>query len=96
MTCPYLPQQNEVAEHTNHILLDKARAMIAHKNVPNEFWAHSIVPAAYLRNKNTCRALPTSSTPFKAGFGARLDKNQILVFSSLAGIRTEKKKRKAW
>eukprot|EP00253_Pinus_taeda_P027235 PITA_27235 len=37
-TTPYTPQQNSVVERRNRTILEMARSMLQHKNVPNKFW----------------------------------------------------------
>eukprot|EP00171_Calliarthron_tuberculosum_P004363 IDg4363t1 len=46
----------------NRTLKDLVRAMLLHKNVPEEFWADAVVTAAYIRNRTTSRGLPSSMT----------------------------------
>ena len=57
MTAPYSPQQNGVAERTNRILLDKARAMLLDLEVPQFLWAEAVSTATYLRNRTPSEAL---------------------------------------
>ena len=47
------PQQNGVAERLNRTLVESARAMLSHSNLPNRFWAEAVSTAAYLRNRTT-------------------------------------------
>lgn len=81
-TCVDTPQQNGVAERMNRTLLDMVRAMLSHKKVPKEFWADAVVTAAYLRNRVTCRGLPSNTTPFQAWYGAKPDLKHIRIFGS--------------
>eukprot|EP00171_Calliarthron_tuberculosum_P012272 IDg12272t1 len=57
-TVAHTPQQNGVAERMNRTLKDLVRAMLLHKNVLEEFWADSVVIAAYIRNRTTSQGLP--------------------------------------
>ncbi len=57
-SCAYTPQQNGVAERMNRTLKDLVRAMLKHKNVPEEFWAEALSTAAYIRNRVTSKSLP--------------------------------------
>jgi len=41
-------QQNGVAERLNRTLMESARAMLSHSNLPNKFWAEAVATAAYL------------------------------------------------
>eukprot|EP00171_Calliarthron_tuberculosum_P019513 IDg19513t1 len=47
----------------NCILKDLVRAMLLHKNVPEEFWADVVVTAVYIRNCTTSPRLPSDMTP---------------------------------
>lgn len=48
-TVPYNPAQNGVPERMNRILVESARSMMHHTNVPIKFWAEAINTGAYLR-----------------------------------------------
>ena len=47
-TCPYTPEQNGVAERLNRTILESARSMIYHANLPLVFWAEACNTAVYL------------------------------------------------
>ena len=55
-TTPYSPQQNGVSERLNRTLLEKARSMIYHAEVPSKFWAEAINTAVYLHNRSPTAA----------------------------------------
>ena len=44
LTVPHSPQQNGVAEWLNRTLVESARAMLSHSNLPNRFWAEELLP----------------------------------------------------
>ena len=50
-SCPYTPQQNGVAERKNRHLVETARTLLVHHNVPLRFWADAILTACYLINR---------------------------------------------
>ena len=50
-SCPYMPQQNGVAERKNRHLVETARTMLLHHNVPSQFWGDAILTACYLINR---------------------------------------------
>ncbi|GKF64213.1 putative ribonuclease H-like domain-containing protein, partial [Tanacetum coccineum] len=43
------PQQNEVAERRNRILIEAARTMLADSKLPTTFWAETINTACYVQ-----------------------------------------------
>ncbi|KAL1193539.1 Retrovirus-related Pol polyprotein from transposon TNT 1-94 [Cardamine amara subsp. amara] len=47
-SCPYTPQQNGVAERKNRHLMEVARSMMFHKNMPRRFWGDAVMTACYL------------------------------------------------
>eukprot|EP00253_Pinus_taeda_P036695 PITA_36695 len=56
-TTPYTPQQNSVVERRNRPVVEMARSMLQHKNVPNKFWAEAIFTAVYLLNRSLTQAV---------------------------------------
>ena len=49
-SCPYTPQQNEVAEWKNRHLLDTVRSLLLESSVPAKFWLEALATAVYLIN----------------------------------------------
>ena len=41
-TNPYSPEENGVSEHLTHTLIEAARPMMYHSNVPLKFWAEAV------------------------------------------------------
>ena len=72
----YTPQQNGVSERMNRTLMEMARSMLYHANLPQNLWAEAVSTAAYLRNR-----CPTSSfkgaTPYERWFGVKPDVNNL-------------------
>ena len=56
-SCPYTPQQNGAAERKNMHLMEVARSMMFHCNVPKRFWSDAAVSACYLNNMIPTRVL---------------------------------------
>ena len=50
-SCAYTPQQNSVAERKNRHLIETARTMLIHHNVPLHFWGDAVLTAGYLINR---------------------------------------------
>ncbi|KAL0642049.1 hypothetical protein Bca4012_102844 [Brassica carinata] len=63
-SCPYTPQQNGVAERKNRHLMEVARSMMFHANVPKRFWSDAVQTACYLINRVPTKILKNLS-PFE-------------------------------
>ena len=50
-SCPYTPQQNGIAERKNRHLIETARTLLIHNNVPTKFWSDAVLTACYLINR---------------------------------------------
>ena len=57
LSVPYNPAQNGVAERMNCTVVECARSMLSHSNMPNVFWAEAVNTAVYLRNRSPTTAL---------------------------------------
>ena len=63
-SCPYTPQQNGVAERKNTHLMEVARSIMFHTNVPKRFWGDAVVTATYLINRTPTRVF-LDATPYE-------------------------------
>ncbi|XP_010481078.1 PREDICTED: uncharacterized protein LOC104759901 [Camelina sativa] len=63
-SCPYTPQQNGVAERKNRHLMEVARSMMFHTNIPKRFWGDAVLAACYLINRTPTKILRDIS-PFE-------------------------------
>lgn len=50
-SCAHTPQQNGVAERKNRHLVETARTLLLHHNVPFRFWADALLTACHLINR---------------------------------------------
>ncbi|KAJ9685012.1 hypothetical protein PVL29_017155 [Vitis rotundifolia] len=50
-SCAHTPQQNGVAERKNRHLVETARTILLHSNVPFRFWGDAVLTACYLINR---------------------------------------------
>ena len=50
-SCAHTPQQNGVAERKNRHLVETARTILLHGNVPFRFWGDAVLTACYLINR---------------------------------------------
>ena len=69
LTVPHSPQQYGVAERLNCTLMESARTMLSHSNLPNKFWAEAVATATCLRNRSTTSANEEQLTPFEKWYG---------------------------
>src|ERR1051325_8379317 len=51
ITPPRTPQWNGVSERRNRTLLDMVRSMMSRTDLPNSFWGHALLTAAYTLNR---------------------------------------------
>ena len=49
-SCAHTPQQNGVTERKNRHLVETARTLLLHSNVPFRFWGDAVLIACYLIN----------------------------------------------
>lgn len=59
---PYTPKQNDVIERKNYYLIETARTLLLHANLPTKFWGDVVLIACYLIN--ACHLLPCYRTKF--------------------------------
>ncbi|KAG7533199.1 Ribonuclease H-like superfamily [Arabidopsis thaliana x Arabidopsis arenosa] len=86
-SCPYTPQQNGVAERKNRHLMEVARSMMFHTNVPKRFWSDAVVLACYLINRTPTKILQDSS-PFEVN--KETNSNLRVSRACLSGYYEEK------
>ena len=77
-TVPHNPAQNGVSERMNPTLVETARSMMLHAEMPVEFWAEAISTAVYLQNRSPTVPLP-GITPFECLFNRKLDVSNLKV-----------------
>ena len=81
LTIAYSPEQNGVAERMNRTLMESARAMMSHANLPNQYWAEAVATAVYLSESS---ALKEDMTPFEKWYGMKPDISHLRVFGCIA------------
>ncbi|GKE30773.1 retrovirus-related pol polyprotein from transposon TNT 1-94, partial [Tanacetum coccineum] len=79
---PYTPQQNEVVERKHMHLLETARSLRVHANLPIKFWGECILAATFLINKMPMKNLQWKS-PFEVLFGKPPDYSHLRVIGCL-------------
>lgn len=84
-SCPYTPQQNGVAERKNRHLMEVARSMMFHKNMPRRFWGDAVMTACYLINRIPTKVLDDLS-PFEVLNKTKPNINHLRVFGSVCFV----------
>ena len=84
LTIAHTPEQNGVAERMNRTLMESARAMIAHADLPTNYWAEAVATAAYLRNRATTSSLKEDKTPYEKWYERKPDVSHLRVFGCVA------------
>ncbi|WJX29428.1 hypothetical protein P8452_18069 [Trifolium repens] len=69
LTPPGTPQWNGVSERRNRTLLDMVRSMMSHADLPNSFWGHALLTAAY--TLNCVPSKKVDKTPYEIWSGKR-------------------------
>ncbi|GKA15820.1 putative ribonuclease H-like domain-containing protein [Tanacetum coccineum] len=62
------PQQNEVVERRNRILIEASRTMIADSKLPTTFWTEAVNTACYVQNR-VLVVKPHNKTPYELFHG---------------------------
>ena len=83
------PSKSGVVERKNRMVVEMARTMLIHHNVPRSLWAEAVSTAVHILNRS-----PTSSlagiTPFGAYFGCNPDVSYFWVFGCDAYVHIPK------
>ena len=82
LTVPYTPQQNGVVERRNRTLLEMARSILKHGNMPNYMWGEGIRHATYLINRVVTRSLD-AQTPYEVFKGRKPSMKHLRVFGCI-------------
>lgn len=84
LTIPHSPQQNGVAERMNRTLLEAARSLMAHADLPKSYWGEAVSTAVYIHNRTPLTALQNSKTPYEMWYKRKPDISNLRVFGCVA------------
>ncbi|KAL1214926.1 Retrovirus-related Pol polyprotein from transposon TNT 1-94 [Cardamine amara subsp. amara] len=84
-SCPYTPQQNGVAERKNRHLMEVARSMMFHKNMPKRFREMLVMTACYLINRTPTKVLNDIS-PYQVLNKTKPHINHLRVFGCVCFV----------
>ena len=93
LTVPRCPEQNGVVERFNRTLMESARSMLEHAQLPPSFWALAVDTAAYLRNRCPTEALD-KKTPFEVWFGRKPNVNSLRIFGCHVLVHVDESERR--
>ena len=83
VTVPDSPEMNGLAERMNRTILEKAKCMCAHTDVPRSLWAEAASTAAYVYNHLPNAPLKGKS-PYEVWYSRKPDFSNLRVFGCVA------------
>ena len=93
VTAPYTPQHNGLAERRNRTILDMARCMVKHRNLPKSFWGEAVNTAVYVLNRCPTKKLK-DKVPEEVWSGKKPSVSHFKVFGALCHKHVPDAKRK--
>src|ERR1700678_3329632 len=79
-TTPHSSAQNGIAEQLNRTLVEHARAMLHHHQLPNSFWKEAVAYATYLKNRSPTHALKDHKVLDEVFWGKKPDVSHLEEF----------------
>jgi transposase InsO family protein len=90
---PRTSEWRGVAERLNRTLMDKARAMLKAKELPNELWAAAVNYATLLKNCSETSIMP-KTTPYEKLYGEKPPYKRLGIFGSTVEYKDNQPKKK--
>lgn len=85
LTNIYAPQQNQVCERKNKIMMDMTRWLLFESKLPNEFWVQAVNTFVYLLNKMPTKVVK-EKTPFEDWFDYKPLVSHLKVFGCICFV----------
>ncbi|GBN69354.1 Retrovirus-related Pol polyprotein from transposon TNT 1-94 [Araneus ventricosus] len=89
---PYIPEKNGAAERENRTIVEAARSIFRHKDLPLKLWAEAVNTAVYVLN----RIDPTrekEKTPIELWSGSSFNFGYLKVFGTKCFVHVPKQRR---
>ena len=93
VTVPDLPEMNGIAERMNRTILEKAKCMCVHADLPKSLWAEAASTACYVYNRLPNAPLKCKS-PYEVWYSRKPDLSNLRVFGCVAYALVPAAKRK--
>ena len=87
LTPPGTPQWNGVSERRNRTLLDMVRSMMSHADLPNSFWGHALLTAAFTLNRVPSKSV--QKTAYEIWTGRRPSMSFMKIWGCHAYVRRQ-------
>jgi transposase InsO family protein len=88
-SCPYTPQQNDLAERKHRHIVETTRTLLVSRNVPKMFWAKAALTAVYLINRMPSKTIENMS-PIEKLFKISPDYKRLRVFGCKCFVLTHR------
>lgn len=79
ISCPYIPQQNRVAERKNRHIIEIGFALLTTASLPLQFWYYAVTHANFLINRMPSRTLHMQS-PYSKLYGTLPNLLSLRIF----------------
>jgi transposase InsO family protein len=83
---PYMPQQNDVIDQRNQMVVGMAQTLLKQWGMPAVFWGEVVVMAIYILNRSPTKVL-NGRTSYAAWHGRKPAVSHLRVFDCLALVK---------
>ncbi|CAI7796114.1 unnamed protein product [Closterium sp. NIES-53] len=86
LSCPYTPQQNDMAEWEMRTAVDSMRTMLLHMSMQHHWWHLTLRQAVWVRNCLERSTTPPGTTPYQLLTGKKLDLTLAWVWGCMVQL----------